>query len=697
MSDLFSFDTQASAPLEAAARANSVDSLDELDTPAFRGTFKGIGTGIMRGGAKTADFMQTVGSFFDEPTTDKEALDSFADEVRKDSIDFWTPAPHEVGKVGQTLGSFGEILLPLAATGGNPSVLMGTQAIERGKDLVNEGVSAPVAVAAGTTEALATGLGFKIPVVGQTLASRLASGAAGNLAFGAATRGAEGALFKATGYEDQAPPVLDLASVTTDALTGLLFGGLHHTLSPHIDPRLAPSQADAVMAARNTKSFTTETAPGKPADIASEVAHQDALQTALEQLSRNEPVDVSQTVTEQPATFADTGKLEESAQIARDVEASQPTDVPYEPGPTLTQRFEGELAADPTAAEARYKALPESEDGKVLNTDVARELSPEYQTDRSLSAQVHEPASAFIKDLYAKRLAEPPKPGEDPLVVFSSGGTGAGKSVGLKASGIADRAQIVYDTNMNRLESATQKIDQALAAGKDVEVFYTFRDPIEALRNGALTRAMRQEAAFGSGRTVPLNEHIATHTGARDVIEQIAAHYAGDDRVRIRVLDNSHGKGGSRITPLREIPKLDQAHNQLHEEARRVLDEELAAGRISEAVYRGFSEQSARRESGPSRANDRGQSEPASAKPVAPPASSSEAGKASDVPELAALQQLAGERPDAPIYSGFDADGQPIQSTLADIADQIQREYAQDLKDAEAYSVAVQCFLGRGA
>jgi len=687
MSDLFSFDAQASAPLEAAARANSINSLDELDAPAFRGTFKGIGTGIMRGGAKTADFMQTVGSFFDEPGTDKEALDSFADEVRKDSIDYWTPAPHEVGKVGQTLGSFGEILLPLAAMGGNPSVLMGTQAIERGKDLVNEGVSAPVAVAAGTTEALATGLGFKIPVVGQTLTSRLASGAAGNLAFGAATRGAEGALFKATGYEDQAPPVLDLASVTTDALTGLLFGGLHHTLSPHIDPRLAPSQVDAVMAARNTKSFTTETAPGKPADIASEVAHQDALQTALEQLSRNEPVDVSRAVTEQPASFEDTGKLNESAKLARDVEAVQPEDVPYESGPPLAQRFEAELAAHPIAAERRYSELPESEGGKVLNTDIARELSPEYQADRSLSAQVHEPASAFIKQLYAKKLAQRPGPGEEPLVLFSAGGTGAGKSSGLDITG----AQIVYDTNMNRLESATQKIDQALQAGKRVEIVYTYRDPIEALTGGALPRAMRQEARSGSGRTVPLSEHVATHVGARETMDRLAAHYAGDDRVKIRVFDNTHGKGNARMSTLARIPKLDEsAYTRLREEASTALDAEHQAGRISDAVYRGFREDSQRSGGGRASAADARQAQPAGAEPLV----SAESGK---VPELTALQRLASERPDAPIYSGFDADGQPIQSTLADVADQIQREYQQDLKDAEAYSVAVQCFLGRGA
>lgn len=685
MSDLFSFDQQATAPLEAAARANSVSSLDELEAPATRGIFPGLGAGLMRGGAKAADALQTVGAFFDEPTTDEDALDSFADEVRHDSIDYWTPNAHEVGKVGQTLGSFGEIVLPLAAMGGNPSLLMGTQALERGKDLTDQGVDAKTAVAAGTTEALATGLGFRVPVVGKTLTSRLASGAAGNVAFGAVSRGAENALFHAAGYDDQAPKVMDLASVSADALTGLLFGGLHHTLSPRIDPKLAPSEADAVMAARNSKSFATETAPGKAADIASEVAHQDALQMALEQLSRNEPVDVSRTVTEQPATFADAGKLEESARLARDVEAGEPTDVPRESGPALVQRFESELAADPAAAEARYNAMPESEGGKVLNTDVARELSPEYQADRSLSAQVHEPASAFIKQLYAKKLAEAPKAGEEPLVVFSAGGTGAGKSSGIDTAG----AQIVYDTNMNRAESATQKIDQALQAGKRVEIAYTYRDPIEALTGGALPRAMRQETRSGSGRTVPLNEHVGTHVGARDTIERLAAHYAGDDRVKIRVFDNTHGKGNARIATLAQVPKLGEgAYTRLREEASTALDAEHQAGRISDAVYRGFREDSQRSGSRPASGANGSEAQSASSEPLA---------SAESVPELTALQQLATERPDAAIYSGFDVDGEPVRTTLADAAEQVQREYKDDLNFAKAYQVAVQCFLGHGA
>jgi len=34
----------------------------------------------------------------------------------------------------------------------------------------------------------------------------------------------------------------------------------------------------------------------------------------------------------------------------------------------------------------------------------------------------------------------------------------------------------------------------------------------DALVNGALSRAMNQEAKYGTGRTVPLAEHLATHT-----------------------------------------------------------------------------------------------------------------------------------------------------------------------------------------
>lgn len=230
----------------------------------------------------------------------------------------------------------------------------------------------------------------------------------------------------------------------------------------------------------------------------------------------------------------------------------------------------------------------ETKGGRILNTDAARELFPEYQANRTLSAQVHEPASTFVKNLYAEKLSQPTPKGYNSTVVFTAGGTGAGKSKAIQqasqtASDTINKAEMIYDTNMNTFKSADDKIQQALKAGRDVRIFYTYRDPIESLTKGALPRASGIEAAFGSGRTVPLSEHLKTHVGSRKTIDELASKYKDNPNVQIAAIDNSRGKGNSRRIELSDLPKLNE------KALRRQLSEALEQSKpnISEAIYTG--------------------------------------------------------------------------------------------------------------
>ena len=250
----------------------------------------------------------------------------------------------------------------------------------------------------------------------------------------------------------------------------------------------------------------------------------------------------------------------------------------------IGQRFQNRLDKDYSTLVDDYAKLKDAEGGKVLNTDVARELSPEYVKNRTLSANVHEPASAFVKRLYAEKLAQPAPEGSS--VMFTGGGTGAGKTSSLSMyPDIAKNAEMIYDTNMNKLESAAKKIDQALEAGRKVDLIYTYRDPVEALTEGSLTRAMRMKSEHGSGRTVPLKEHIRTHTGSRDVMEQLQSQYADNPNVRIGVVDNSFGKGNQRISTLEDLPKHDPA--ELEQKLRSALEDQFKLNKIDKDIYEG--------------------------------------------------------------------------------------------------------------
>ncbi len=253
-------------------------------------------------------------------------------------------------------------------------------------------------------------------------------------------------------------------------------------------------------------------------------------------------------------------------------------------GPALNQpineALQARIDADYAGVVAEYNALEEAKGGQVINTDIARELSPEYRADRSRAAEVHDAASAFTKRLYADRLAAPVMPGKVPVVVFTAGGTGAGKSSVAAVTGpMMDTADIVYDTTMSTFKSSDEKIQQALASGRSVTIAYVYRDPVDALVNGALPRAMN------SGRTAPLKVLQESHTGSRKVIQQLAEKYAGDERVTIFAIDNSLGRGNARLVSLDKIPEVSE--NGLEEKLNEALENAYAAGAITEQVYRG--------------------------------------------------------------------------------------------------------------
>jgi len=246
-----------------------------------------------------------------------------------------------------------------------------------------------------------------------------------------------------------------------------------------------------------------------------------------------------------------------------------------------------------------------TDNGRIVNTDIMREL-PETQTssgkpynlDRTKSAEVHEAASWLTKQQYKRKLEEPTPTGYDNIVTFTAGGTGAGKSSSLDSLGaLTDKSKVIYDTNMNGLDSSVTKIEQALNKNKQfgdypsnkVDIYYTYRDPIDALNAGALGRASRMEKAAetkaGGGRTVPLSEHLKTHIGARETIPKLMEKYKDNPDVRFVVIDNSKGHGKAVETSIDKLPKINE--NTTAEKLKAALEKAKNDKSISEAIYKG--------------------------------------------------------------------------------------------------------------
>lgn len=289
---IFELDQLGARNIEQEAMASGVNINDI--TPEFsEGIGTGIGQGIMRGGARVGQFIGMAAAapavLFDKATGTQSADAVFrtVDDYVNSAVDYWTPDANTVGTAGRILGGLSEIALPLAAGGGNPLLLIGSQEMGTATDLTRAGANPNAAVLTGLAQGLSTAIGFKLPFLGSNFLTKAATGAAGNLVTNIVTSaisqklmsGSLGTPELATQYDP-----FDYEARLTDVLTGIAFGGLAH-LS-------VPSVRDAAITATNAKHFQQDTAPGIPIDPKSAVAHQDAMQSAMDSLLKGEPVSV---------------------------------------------------------------------------------------------------------------------------------------------------------------------------------------------------------------------------------------------------------------------------------------------------------------------------------------------------------------------------------------------------------------------
>lgn len=280
---VFDLDTSGQSALDEEAAANPL-SITETSVGVFDNLSSGIGQGIMRGGARVGQFIGMAGAVI-PMAIDKAAGTDYTDDYFKtlddtvnNAVDYWTPNAAETGMAGRVLGGLSEIALPLMAGAGNPTLLLGAQQMGVATDLVRQGVSAEKANAAGVVQGISTAVGLKLPFLGKSLLSRMVSGAGGNLVTNA---GAAAIQHQITGLEQFNP--FDLEARAVDVLTGIAFGGLAHV-------QMKPADIAAVAAANDAKHFQLDSAPGRPMDEASSVAHQKAMEKAINDTLAGEKV-----------------------------------------------------------------------------------------------------------------------------------------------------------------------------------------------------------------------------------------------------------------------------------------------------------------------------------------------------------------------------------------------------------------------
>lgn len=261
-------------------------------------------------------------------------------------------------------------------------------------------------------------------------------------------------------------------------------------------------------------------------------------------------------------------------------------------GDATKEYVDGSTAKLVAAKDAQHNELVDQylkANDNYISADNARELFPQYAADRSLSATVHEDASAVSKAAYARLLEERPGQGNN-TVLFTAGGTGAGKTSAISKLRNPSEYPIIYDSNVTTASTAIPKIDAALAKGFKVEMTYVHNDIHNSLEN-ALSRSSKMEKELGSGRTVPLDAHITTHVEAPKTYTALAAHYADNPKVQFHAIDNTaHNAPVEAASPLAFMDKV--RYNESNEILRQNLTKQVARahaeGRISERTRDGF-------------------------------------------------------------------------------------------------------------
>lgn len=220
----------------------------------------------------------------------------------RDMVRAMTPDAATTGVATQLLHGVGEgaYLMStgaLAGPGGAAALVGTTEGGSRYQELKEQGVGTGTAATSGAVTAITSAAGALLPAAyGSTLATRLLTGAAGNTAFGVASRAADHAILQAGGYPEMAEQqkIWDSTQMLVDAALGATFGGIHH-VHASAETRAVlrtPENEDAALAV-NLALRDRQAAPGVAVNPESANAHQAALEKAQTDLLQGKPVDVS--------------------------------------------------------------------------------------------------------------------------------------------------------------------------------------------------------------------------------------------------------------------------------------------------------------------------------------------------------------------------------------------------------------------
>ena len=263
------------------------------------------------------------------------------------------------------------------------------------------------------------------------------------------------------------------------------------------------------------------------------------------------------------------------------------------------------LSAEEAEVEARFAELVQTrldaiiaeyhaKFGNVIDTDRAREFSPDYRRSKAsrtrFSRAVYQPAKALADEIYRRSIRAAALP-ESRRILFTSGGTGAGKSTALawlsEEPQPDDDFDILVDGTLSDHQAAQEKIREALTIGHRVTVVHVHRAFAETVR-------MVVKRAVEKGRAVTLDNIAATHFRSRETLFRLAKDFGA--RIKIRVLENCVEESSRAVSLAELAAKQEESIDQLRKLAHTLLANEFGSLKIEyPEIHEAFLQKGSRR------------------------------------------------------------------------------------------------------
>ena len=176
------------------------------------------------------------------------------------------------------------------------------------------------------------------------------------------------------------------------------------------------------------------------------------------------------------------------------------------------------VETDPETLFKLYRKLPESLDGRYINSDLFKEIFPEYSSSPAhrtvFNVPVHNSAAVLANAFFHERVAAK-DPQNRQHVLFITGIPGAGKSTAIQQNllNLSDY-KVIYEGQLSKFEQAKEKIDWCLQHGCDVTVYAFHQSPEKALQN-----TFARFNSLGRGASITAMSNIQGNLG--DSIERL--------------------------------------------------------------------------------------------------------------------------------------------------------------------------------